>query len=244
MVSAVSGPRRSRPRRCRGRRRAARRSPATDVTVSPVARLVDVQAAQAGDPVGQQLQRHDREDRLQKCGRARDVITSSAVLMSSLPSSRWRSRARGRASPDVRDDLVVDDLLVGATHTTGVPRPAARSPVLHLAGRGVGRDVRDLLQLSAPGARPAGRCGGRGRGRTPVVKRCAISRSDARRREASSCSAARRAGRDELQLGRARPAQLGELARSARARDLGGERLRGPTLISRPQRACRLTARA
>ena len=64
-----------------------------------VARLVDVQAAQPRDPVGEQLQRHDGEHRLQERRRARDVDHVVGVVLDVLVAVASRSRSRARRAP-------------------------------------------------------------------------------------------------------------------------------------------------
>ena len=57
-----------------------------------VARLVDVQPALARDVVGEQLQRDDREQRLQHPVRARDVDDLLGDRLRARRRPRWRSR--------------------------------------------------------------------------------------------------------------------------------------------------------
>ena len=120
--------------------------------------------------------------------------------------------------------------------------------VLHLAGRvGLGRDVRDLLQLQRALERDrAGRCGGRGRGRTAC-------RSSARAISSIGWSPSRNCGdlvrqlvdlvEDERDLvRRQRLAHLRQLQRDeVEQRDLRRERLRGGDADLEARSACRAT---
>src|SRR5215471_4369584 len=113
--------------------------------------LVDVEAAQPRDPVGQQLQRNHGERCLEEVRSARHVDHIVGVVLDVLVAvGRDRDHVRA-ARPrllDVRDDLVVD-MDVRRDDDHGRPLVEQRDrPVLHLPG-GVrlGRDVRDLLQL-------------------------------------------------------------------------------------------------
>ena len=117
--------------------------------------LVDVEAAQAGDAVGEQLQRYDGQHGLQERRRARDVDDVVRVVLDVLVAVR-RDRdhvgAAGAHLLDVRHDLVVHPLVVGGDHDDrSVLVEQGDGAVLHLPCRvRLGRDVRDLLQLQRP----------------------------------------------------------------------------------------------
>src|SRR3954454_6689735 len=116
-----------------------------------IARLIDVEAAQPRDAIGEELERDHRERRLEEVRRPRHVDHVVGVVLDVLVAvGRDRDHVRAACARllDVRDDLVVR-VDVRRDHDDGRALVEHRDrPVLHLAGRvRVGRDVRDLLQL-------------------------------------------------------------------------------------------------
>src|SRR5918996_721291 len=116
-----------------------------------VARLVDVEAAQPRDPVGEQLEGQRGEDRLEERRRLRHVDDVVGVVLDVLvPVRRDRDhvRAAGPRLLDVGDDLVVDVDVRRHDDDRRLLIEECDRPVLHLTGRvRLRRDVGDLLEL-------------------------------------------------------------------------------------------------
>ena len=164
------------------------------------------------------------------------ITCSACSPTSSLPSVAtaitWAPRARTSC---MFERIFSSTGQSVATQTTGVRLVEQRDrAVLHLAGGvGVGRDVGDLLQLQrALEADRRGRCGGRGRGRSPSSP---VARRRSPRSRGSTCASSSSiwcgmrlssATSSRAPLGVERAAQLGEPQRRAgTCRDLADEGL-------------------